>query len=180
MRGSGDNMSYSSDHFSKIYNQYSTLLQKYLLRLTNNPQDAADLVQETFLRLYDKPAPPDCLQAWLYRTAYCMFVDHWRNGKRKPVITFDILGESFFMGESSSPEELCLELEINDGILQSMDHLKQRDKTALLLRGQEGASYREIALLMGCSEKVVKSVIYRARQKMKKLRENGQLAHLFG
>jgi RNA polymerase sigma-70 factor (ECF subfamily) len=173
-------MYYSSDHFSRIYAQYSAILQRYLFRLTKNSEDAADLTQETFMRLYGKTSPPECIQAWLYRTAYCMFVDHWRNGKRKPVAPFELQEESLYAAVTFSPEVLCLESEAKNGILHAMDHLRCRDKTVLLLRGRDGATYREIAMIMGCSEKVVKSVIYRARQRMKKMRKNGQLAHIFG
>lgn len=48
------------------------------------------------------------IQAWLYRTAYCMFVDHWRYGKRKSIVTFDIREETL-LTETFSPEVLCLE-----------------------------------------------------------------------
>jgi RNA polymerase sigma-70 factor (ECF subfamily) len=173
-------MVYSTEYFNGIYVEYGALLHRYLIRLTGDPQDAADIVQETFLRLYKGQKPPQCIKAWLYRTAYCIFIDHWRYHKRKPVVPLENYEEAIRGAVMISPESAVVEAETVNELYLIINQLQKRDKTALMLRGRDGATYREIAAQMGCSELVVKSVIHRARQKIKKMRSEGQLTHILG
>jgi RNA polymerase sigma-70 factor, ECF subfamily len=156
------------DQFDQMYKQYAVPLQHYLFRFTRNHEDAADLSQEAFLRLHQNGVRPETAKAWLFRTGYHLFVDKWRKRRKYSFLPLDVIPEPVFDGEHL-PERALMVSETEREVDHAMRKLKPRDRTVLQLLKQEDVSYQEIAQRTGYSEKLVKSIIFRARGRMRRL-----------
>lgn len=133
------------------------------LRITMNPADAEDIVQETLIRIWKKReqwGQIESLEAWGLTIARNLSLDYLRRNEQHtdvpldfdiPVNDYDRLGEN---------ERLQM-------VRNVMNTLSEKQRTAMQLRDFEGKSYREIADIMQVSEEQVKVNIFRARQAIK-------------
>lgn len=151
--------------FQHIYKQYRLPLHRYLVRRTGNESDAADLTQETFVRMYEKRVNPETARAWLFKTSYHLFVDQWRKKRRAVHVPLEAMSD---MPETDvSPEGEALGAELRKEIFKALQELKPRDREVLLMLAQRNLSYREIADHVGCSENAIKTLVHRARKRMR-------------
>ena len=133
------------------------------LRLTRNPQDAEDLVQETYLR------------AWMYRILTNTFINSYRKKQRQPVTVsdediedwylYDKLGES---GVEASAESEVLEKIPDEDVQRALEDLPEGFRMAVLLADIEGFSYKEIAEIMDVPIGTVMSRLHRGRKALQK------------
>jgi RNA polymerase sigma-70 factor (ECF subfamily) len=144
-------------------------------RYVHNQADAQDLVAETFVRLYQQRArlrDDTKLSAWLFTTLsnLCHNQHRWR--RRHPTVSFDAPdtisgGMAEVAGDSPLPTN---QLEHDEQIAQLMvavNKLPHDLKVTLLLHYFERLSYKEIAEVVGCSERGVETRLYRARNRLK-------------
>jgi RNA polymerase sigma factor (sigma-70 family) len=140
-------------------------LFRYLIRLTGDPDLAADVTQETFVRLIEKKPDNTGIRAWLYRVATNVVRDDARIRRRR----IELLQRSpDRTPHGDAPLEPDRELELNEKkvvVRQALSALSQRDQTVLLMR-EEGFSHQEIALAVGTTTKSVGSMIARALRKL--------------
>ncbi|PYI52401.1 RNA polymerase sigma factor [Paenibacillus flagellatus] len=155
--------------FQNVYHNYQIPLQRYLMLRTGNENDAADIAQEAFIRLYEKQVKPETAKAWLFKTGYHLFVDQWRKKRRALHVPLESIPDMPMTGPS--PEGLALGAELRTEIREALGELKPRDRQVLLMLAQRGLSYREIAEHIGCSENAVKTLVHRARKRMRELLE---------
>jgi RNA polymerase sigma-70 factor (ECF subfamily) len=150
------------------------------LRLTRNPADAEDLVQETYLRAYNafhQFEPGTNLKAWLYRILTNTYINAYRKQQRTPqsVPTEDVDEFSLYQqlvgagqGGRESPESILLERIPDEEVRQAIDSLPEQFRMAVLLADVEGFSYKEIAEIMGTSIGTVMSRLHRGRRQLQK------------
>jgi RNA polymerase sigma-70 factor (ECF subfamily) len=150
------------------------------LRLTRNPADAEDLVQETYLRAYNafhQFEPGTNLKAWLYRILTNTYINAYRKQQRGPqsVPTEDVDDFSLYQriaganpSGAESPEEALLDRIPEEEVRQAIDSLPEQFRMAVLLADVEGFSYKEIAEIMGTSIGTVMSRLHRGRRQLQK------------
>ncbi len=148
------------------------------LRMTRNPADAEDLVQETYLRAYRGFAGFEegtNLKAWMYRILTNTFINAYRKKQREPVTVqdediedwylYDRLGES---GVEASAETEVLERIPDEDVQAALEALPEGFRMAVLLADVEGFSYKEIAEILGVPIGTVMSRLHRGRRSLEK------------
>jgi len=156
-------------------------LYRTALRLSRNPQDAEDLVQEAYLnafRALDRFEEGTNLRAWLFRILNNAFISQYRRRKRRPSSSLDDVTEYYLydhMAEGGvapqpeNPEREVLTRIGDDAVLQALEELPVEFRQVELLADVEGFSYREIADILGIPIGTVMSRLYRARRRLQKL-----------
>jgi len=148
------------------------------LRLTRNPQDAEDLIQETYLRAFRGFGGFEegtNLRAWMYRILTNTFINAYRKKQREPVTVaddeledwylYDRLGES---GVEASAETEVLERIPDEDVQRALEELPENFRMAVLLADVEGFSYKEIAEILDIPIGTVMSRLHRGRKALQK------------
>lgn len=141
-----------------LYEERFAALFRYVHRLTGDPAVAADITQETFVRLHERGAVPDDARAWLGTVATNLVRDHERTARRRAEL---LTAEAVLPAQAPSPEEELLGAERRQGVRRALEALPARDREMLLLR-HEGFSYREIADIVGVAPGSVGTLLIRA------------------
>ena len=149
------------------------------LRLTRNPADAEDVLQETLLRAfrgYGGFKAGTNLRAWLYRILTNTFINRYRQQSRQPVevelgeledlYLYRRLGEE--SGAARSAEEEALERFVDEDVRAAVESLPENFRIPVLLADVEGFSYKEIAKIMGVPIGTVMSRLHRGRKALEK------------
>jgi RNA polymerase sigma-70 factor, ECF subfamily len=148
------------------------------LRMTRNPADAEDLVQETYLRAYRGFSGFEegtNLRAWMYRILTNTFINSYRKKQREPVTVqeddldewylYDKLGES---GVEPSAEAEVIRSMPDEDVQKALEALPEGFRLAVLLADVEGFSYKEIAEILGIPIGTVMSRLHRGRRALEK------------
>ena len=131
-------------------------LFRYLDRLSGEPDLAADLAQEAFIRLYRRGVLPDRPEVWLVTVALNLF----RNARSTSSRRLRLLSRWTQPSESSEAPQ---EVSESESVRAALRHLPQRDREMLLLRA-EGYSYREIATTLDLNEASIGTLLARAKR----------------
>ncbi len=151
------------------------------LRMTRNPSDAEDLVQETYLkafRAWSSFEQGTNLKAWLYRILTNTFINTYRAKKRRPeeseldevedLYLYRRLGGLEAARASRSAEDEVMELFTEGDVKAAIEALPENFRLAVLLADVEGFSYKEIAEITGVSKGTVMSRLFRGRRLLQK------------
>ena len=146
------------------------------MRLTRNPADAEDLLQETFLRAfsaYDSFEPGTNLKAWLYRILMNTYISSYRKAKRSPQTVPAEEGEFSLYRQviedgGRTPEAEVLEKIPDEEVKIALEELPEQFRVAVLLADVEGFSYKEIADITETSIGTVMSRLHRGRKALQK------------
>lgn len=160
--------------FAAAYEQCRDSVYGYLVYMTKDTALAEDLSQEVFLRMFlhlDKFRGEASVRTWGLRIARNVFLNYAK--KKRPVLLEEQEWERLQDGCNSQPEEVVLKKERAEGIRQCLMCLGEQERTVLLLRDFQELSYEEIGRIMNFTPEVVKSRIYRARQKFRRIYESG-------
>lgn len=174
--------------------EYMPALYTAALRMTRNPADADDLVQETYLRAYRAYGTfqeGTNLRAWLYRILTNTFINSYRAKKRRPEISdvediedlylYRRVGEFAAQGTGRSAEEELMDHFTEGDIKDAIEELPEQFRMAVLLSDVEGFSYKEIAEILDVPIGTVMSRLHRGRRALQKaLAEFGRERGLVG
>jgi len=149
-------------------------------RLTRNPRDAEDLVQDAMLRAYrfwgSFQKDSNC-KAWLFRILTNTFINGYQKRKRSRQVLNAAVAEQqttdgvlVHEGAESQrdPASAMLNRTLSDDVAKALDGLPPEFRTAVVLCDVEGFSYKEIAEIMECPVGTVMSRLYRGRRLLKK------------
>ena len=159
------------DQFVELFQQNFQRLQRYLGRLSGDPDLAADLAQETFVRLYRRRSAPDRPEAWLITVATNLF----RNARTKDVRRLRLLSgprsEETLPERAPSPSERAEAAAMRRCVAEVLSRMPERERQMLLLRA-EGYGYREIAAALKLNEASVGTLLARAKRGFRELYED--------
>jgi RNA polymerase sigma-70 factor (ECF subfamily) len=161
--------------------QYSSQLYSAALRMTRNPADAEDLVQETFLkayRAYHTFTEGTNLKAWLYRILTNTYINKYRKQKRRPsevdlgdvqdLYLYRQIGSEESAEASQSVEQKVLDGLVESDIKEAVEELPENFRLPVLLADLEGFAYKEIAEILDIPIGTVMSRLHRGRKAMQK------------
>ncbi len=157
-----------------IYRRYMNELYHYLLQLSGHPQTAEDLVQDTFIKAYTYLDSYDeiTIRSWLFKVARNAYIDWYRREKKQvPTDPLDLSAAN--TGTSISPESHYLILEDINRWLHAVYALPKPYKEVILLRDYYSFSYEEISSVLQISNANVKVRLFRARQKINEVIQDG-------
>ena len=166
-----------STAFEQLVLAHQNQIYRLCFRMVGNAEDAADMVQEAFLKAWrnlDRFQGDAAFSTWLYRLASNCCLDFLRSQKRRPTVSMtseDEEGEEQTVevaDNSATPEETLLQKEEQREIAQAMASLDEEQRQILTLRVVNDLSYTEIAELLTIKEGTVKSRIARARENLRK------------
>jgi RNA polymerase sigma-70 factor, ECF subfamily len=150
------------------------------LRMTRNPSDAKDLVQETMLRAYrafDRFEPGTHLKAWLFRIMTNAYISTYRKRQRRPLEVSQDEIEDFDLHKElkdhdlqfiATPESIVLDSLVDSDLTDAIDGLREQFRLAVVLSDIEGFSYAEMAEIMGVPMGTVMSRLHRGRKALQK------------
>src|SRR6202045_478462 len=167
--------------FAELAMEFMPSLYTAALRMTRNPADAEDLVQETYLKAYRGFGgfqEGTNLKAWLYKILTNTFINSYRSKKRRPEQTelgdvedlylYRRLGGLQAAAAGRSAEEEVLEHFTEADVKDALEALPERFRMAVLLADVEGFSYKEIAEITDVPIGTVMSRIHRGRRALQK------------
>ena len=159
--------------------QFAGQLYSAALRMTRNPADAEDVVQETYLKAYRAYATFKAgtnLKAWLYRILTNTYINRYRKAQRRPsevelgelqdLYLYRRLGEE--SGASVSAEEEVLDRFVDADVKSALESLAEHFRIPVLLADVEGFSYKEIAEMLDIPIGTVMSRLHRGRKALQK------------
>ncbi len=154
---------------------YTDAVYNKAYRLTQNREEARDLVQETFLRAYrtfSNFTPGTNCRAWLFKITYSIFVNRYRKVQRQPQqVSMDELEEKFHVAladlKHDGREDVLnsfdwKELEVD----KALGSLSEEFRSTILLVDVEGLTYDEAADVLECPVGTVRSRLFRARKEL--------------
>ncbi|MDB5307621.1 MAG: sigW 7 [Gemmataceae bacterium] len=165
--------------FAELVERFQHRLVGIMHHIVGSADEAEDLAQEVFLRVYrirKKYSPKAKFSTWLFTIANNLALNALRNRKRRPVLPLEV-GESAQFGprpgensvpdRGETPSHGLRHKELTDVIRRALDGLGERQRVAIVLNKFEDMNYAEIADVMGLTTKAVKSLLSRARMKLR-------------
>jgi RNA polymerase sigma-70 factor (ECF subfamily) len=159
---------------NELMNRWQTPLAGFILRYTGNQEDALDLAQETFVRVYEsrhRYQPSAKFSTWLFSIAtnLCRNLARWRD--RHPIVALDAADDddkpglgSLIPAPGDSPADTAERNDLAGAVREHVQNLPHDLKTVVLLFEYQDLGYEEIAATLGCTPKAVETRLYRARQ----------------
>jgi RNA polymerase sigma-70 factor (ECF subfamily) len=165
--------------FEELVELYQHRLVAVMNHLVGNAEEAEDLAQEVFLRVYrsrKKYRPRSKFSTWLFTIANNLALNALRSRQRKPMVSLPAqdsgpLGprpaELLVRDRGSGPMRRLERQELTDLIRRALEGLNERQRMAVVLNKFEDMNYAEIAEVMGLTTKAIKSLLSRARENLR-------------
>lgn len=159
--------------YGQIIDKYKNPLYGTILRMTRNPHDAQDLVQEAFIKVYeqlDKYKATGSFSSWFYRVAINHCMDQFRKKQHKQSEI-----DTEMIQDHRHPEIIFLKQEKSRQLERLIATLPEDERMIILLRYGQELSYQEISDVLDLSLSNVRNKLHRAKKKMRKTakREGG-------
>jgi RNA polymerase sigma-70 factor (ECF subfamily) len=166
------------DAFSTLVRRHESAIANYIYWIVLNEQDAMDVAQEVFLKVYlslDKYNPEFKFSTWLYAIAKNAAIDFLRRSNSCWMVELDAQTEDESRGESIqladsktiSAEEVLFQKEMGKKVEAALNGLPLQYREVLVLRHLEDLSYEEISELLKLPLGTVKNRLFRAREFLK-------------
>ncbi|HKV44852.1 MAG TPA: sigma-70 family RNA polymerase sigma factor [bacterium] len=157
--------------FNEMATRHLDALYRTALRLSGRPQDAEDLVQETYLRAWRSLhtyKPDTNPKAWLFRILHNAHIDRYRASSRTVQTVDELAGQDPAFVVHDTPESLVMAGLMDAEVRQAMMEIPEVFRACLILADLEGFSYQEIADILGIPRGTVMSRLFRGRRAMRR------------
>lgn len=167
--------------FEEIFNKYKSKVISLAFRFIGEKTAAEDIAQEVFIKIYEKKVrvdPKSKFSTWLYRVTVNTALDEVRKRKHRPDSSPqempDQEGEKILFIESirdpktDSPDTVLAKKELASLIQKEVDRLPEKFRLPMILYQFKEMSYREIAQMIGITEKAVEKRLYHAKEQLRK------------
>lgn len=149
-----------------LYREHGDGLFRYLVRMSGDPDVAADVLQDTFLRLVERPPRSmEHVKAWLFQVATNRLRDIRRTQSRRGTLTNEEVVRGALADPPVAPDRAAERAETAHRVRMALTSLSERDRSILLMR-EEGFAHREIAEAVGTTTGSVGTLIARALTKL--------------
>lgn len=166
--------------FEVLVQRYQNRLVGVLLHMVGSIEEAEDLTQEVFLRVYKARKgykPRAKFSTWIFTIAHNLALNHLRGKNRAPAVALDksapgastsaIRPADRVVSPIGTPSAQMRQVELADVVREALDELGEDQKMAVLLNKFEGMGYNEIAQIMNRTEPAIKSLLARARYNLR-------------
>jgi RNA polymerase sigma-70 factor (ECF subfamily) len=156
--------------FKLLVTQHERLVFAMVKRVVGNEQDAEDICQEVFIKVYSHLSQfkfESKLSTWIARIAYLTALNHSRKVSGKTTLTEDIAKFESEDRITENPEHILAKKNVSEYIQHQINKLPLPYRTVLTLYHLNELSYREIEEITGMPEGTIKSYLYRARKLLK-------------
>ena len=157
--------------FEELVRRYSPGVYQLGLSMTHSPQEAEEVLQETFLTAYRRLAElrePERFKSWLYRIAANQALMRLRSRRRHPEEPLGEGEEKFELRPwGADPADLYQQAELHEALRRGLHQLSPEYRSVFWLRDVEGLSNQEVADLLELSLPAVKSRLLRARLQLR-------------
>ncbi len=168
--------------FHDLYQRYERKVYAVAYGFLRNPEDALDVVQEAFIKVY-RYLPnfegQSSFYTWLYRIVANLCIDHMRRNTRKRDVEFDdklrhdgeheLPTEFLPVSGLGNPGDAIENKEILAAVEDSLGYLSDKHRAVIVMRELQGLSYADMAKAMNCSKGTIMSRLFHARRNMQKL-----------
>jgi RNA polymerase sigma-70 factor (ECF subfamily) len=159
------------DAFRVLVERHSRSVFRLAFRMTGSAQDAEDVVQETFVRAYQRLSRFESrshFSTWLYRIGFNCTIDHLRSRpKLEAAQAPEVLNELAPTTVGPTSEDLVYAGQIGARVQTALNSLSEQERAAFLMRHFQGCSIDEICAALGLKTNAAKHSIFRAVKKMR-------------
>ncbi len=168
----GRAMSASWDHdeayrfVEELFAKHQNEIYAYLLRMLRDPDLAADLTQDAFVKAYkayDALEKPENARAWLYQIAHRVALDDLR--RRRIVRFVPLVGEA--RNSAPSAEHLVMDARLSGELQRALEKIPERQRAALLLAELHDMTGLELSATLGVSHVAARALLTRARESLR-------------
>ena len=162
-----------------IVDKYGKLVYRIAIQITKNHEDANDVMQDTFLKVYESIGgfrKEAAFETWLYRIVVNQALNlvKRRDRRREVSLAAEIEIDPHFSlregyGYLDSPHDNVEKKELQKWVTQAVDSLPAKHRTVVILHEFEGLTHPQIAAILNCSEGTVRSRLHYARRKLRDL-----------
>ncbi len=162
--------------FEQLIRKYDAKVLSLTYSMVGNREDAQDLYQEIFLRVYKSLSGfrfNSTFYTWMYRIVVNQCINFRKKRQREQLLSAskDDSGIDIFdrmESKTLTPEEALINSELSELINKAVDKLPEKQRMVFILRHYEGKKIAEIAEIMKCTDGTVKNYLFRTSEKLKK------------
>jgi RNA polymerase sigma-70 factor (ECF subfamily) len=150
-----------------LFTKHHSEIYAYLVRMLRDPERAADLTQDAFVKAYkayDSLEKDENARAWLYQIAHRVALDDIR--RRKIIRMVPWTGEA--RGAAPSAERLAMDLRLSGPLERALARIPERQRAALILAELHDLTGVELAEAMGVSHVAARAILTRARESLRR------------
>lgn len=158
-----------------LVDRHKDLVYRVAMQITKNSDDASDVLQDAFLKVYDSInafRQESAFETWLYRIVVNLSIDAVKKRKRQQESMASLSGVSDVHQSRDAQQDPTRQAERNElqeWVTQAVNSLSIKHRSVVILHELEGLSHPQIAEILDCSEGTVRSRLHYARKKLRVL-----------
>lgn len=163
------------DAFCALIGKYENKIYNIAYKFMQNSFDAQDAAQDAIIKMYRsirKFSFQSAFSTWMYRVVANTCLDALR--ARRPSVPMEEYSDAAVSREGN-PDEQAENSELGRGIRTAVEELSEKYRSVLVLKDMEGLKYEEVAEILSITPGTVKSRLFRAREKLRKILEEKQV-----